>query len=241
MIMTSIDTIITEDIKICQPVKGFRFSTDAVYLSWFVRSSPSQHLIDIGSGSGVISAILAKMGKAGRIDAVEMQEEMAQCLTKTISLSNIQNTVSLLIKDIREYRPDFQYDGAVCNPPYRDPSSGHVSKNPTELNARFATTMKADDVFAFCRSFLKFGSPLFMSYDADMMPVLFESAFRHGFEAKRLIPVCPDINMKPKIILMEFRKGGKRELSFEAPLYQKINGEDSETHKKIIGGQWNDF
>lgn len=236
---TTIDTIINDSIKICQPKKGFRFSIDAVYLSWFTKTTKEQRFIDIGSGSGIISALMVKLNKILQIDALEMQEIMNDCLEKTLMLSYLHNNVSILKYNIKEYKPSFQYDGAVCNPPYRDPNSGHVPKDETERNARFTSTMCADDIFAFCRSYLKFGAGLFMSYDADMMPALFESAFKHGFEAKRLMPVCPDINVKPKIILIEFRKGGKRELSFEAPLYQKINGAESEINKKILAGEWN--
>jgi tRNA1Val (adenine37-N6)-methyltransferase len=234
----TIDTIISEDLLICQPKNGFRFGVDSVYLAWFSQLAGNKTIIDIGSGSGVISALLAKLKGIKRIDAVEMQPVMFKCLEQTIEVCQIQNNVKLLNTDLRSYRPDFQYDGAVCNPPYRDPASGHVPEDITELNARFTTTLTADDIFSFCRSFLKFGSPLFLSYDADMMPVLFESANKFGFEAKRLMPVCPDINVKPKVILMEFRKGGRRELSFEAPLYQKINGEPSPMHKKIFTGEW---
>ena len=236
--MSTINSLIFNDLLVCQPDSGFRFTSDSVYLSWFTRSFINKKYIDIGSGSGVISALLVRLKRAGVIDAIEMQNEMIKCLRETLSLSNIHNSVSVIEGDIRTYRPDFQYDGAVCNPPYRDPSSGHLPEDETGLNARFTTTMKAEDVFSFCRSFLKFGSPLYMSYDADMMPVLFEAAFRYGFEAKRLMPVCPDVHIKPKIILIEFRKGGKRELSFEPPLFIKINGQETELHKKIFNGDW---
>lgn len=232
------DTIISDRIKICQPEKGFRFSSDAVYLSWFVKSIGVKRIVDIGSGSGVIAAILSIVRNIKHIDAVEMQESMFDCLIDTVQKSQLEKTVFPIKTDIREFRPKYQYDAAVCNPPYRDPSSGHLPKDETELNARFTTTMRPDDIFSFARSYLKFGAGLFMSYDADMMPMLFESAFKFGFEAKRLMPVCPDINMKPKIILIEFRKGGGRELSFDAPLYQKINGVQSPMAAKILSGEW---
>lgn len=238
MFENTVDPIIKGDIQIFQPKNGFRFGVDSVYLAWFSQVSVNKRIIDIGSGSGVISALLAKLKNVKSIDALEMQPIMFNCLQRTVDVCQIQNNVKLLNLDIRSYRPDFQYDGAVCNPPYRDPSSGRVPEDETELNARFTTTMTADDIFSFCRSFLKFGAPLFLSYDADMMPVLFESAHKYNFEAKRLMPVCPDVNIKPKVILMEFRKGAKRELSFESPLYQKINGEPSPLHNKIFSGEW---
>ncbi|WP_415238555.1 tRNA1(Val) (adenine(37)-N6)-methyltransferase [Seleniivibrio woodruffii] len=232
------DSIIKPEILICQPADGFRFGVDSVYLAWFAQVSGKKRIIDIGSGSGVISALLAGLKRVGQIDAAEMQAPMFSCLERTVEQCGLGHIIKPLNVDIRTYRPDFQYDAAVCNPPYRDPSSGKVPQDETELNARFTTTMNADHLFSFCRSFLKFGASLFLSYDADMMPALFDAGFRYGFEAKRLMAVCPDINIKPKVVLMEFRKGGKRELSFEPPLFQKINGEPSPLHTKIFTGEW---
>jgi len=230
--------MITENIRICQPEKGFRFSVDSVYLAWFVRFKKKTSVLDIGSGSGVIAALLSGLRGFDNVTALEYQEKMFNCLLATVNESRLEEKIRPVQADIRTYRPDSEFDIAVCNPPYRDPSTGRVPADVTELNARFTTTMKAEDVFCFCKSYLKNAGSLYLSYDADMMPDLFEASGDYGFEAKRLMPVCPDIGVKPKIILMEFRKNVGREMIFEAPLYQKINGEPSETDRKIMTGQW---
>lgn len=232
------NSIVREDIKICQPEKGFRFSSDSVYLAWFVRYRKGMRVIDIGSGSGVISALLCRMRGFINIDAVEYQNVMFECLCGTVRLCGLENMVNPVHADIKSFRPEKGYDIAVCNPPYRDPSTGRVPSDETELNARFTTTMSADDVFCFCRSYLNNSGSLYLSYDADMTADLFHAGFRYGFEPKRLMPVCPDIGVKPKIVLMEFRKNSGREMSFEAPLYQKMNGVQSETDKNIMTGKW---
>jgi len=234
----TINNIVTETIKICQPDKGFRFSVDSVYLAWFVIYRKNSAVIDIGSGSGIVSALLSGVNKFNNILALEKQDRMFECLQKTITESNIEEYVTPVHDDVKSYRPDSVFDIAVCNPPYRDPSTGRVPCDETELNARFTTTMKAEDVFRFCKSFLKNTGSLYLSYDADMMPDLFDASKDFGFEAKRLMPVCPDIGVKPKIILMEFRKNVGREMIFESPLYQKINGVQSDMDRKIMTGQW---
>jgi len=232
-------TIVDSDILISQPEKGFRFSVDSVYLSWFVCYKKNRKVLDIGSGSGVIAALLAKKRGFENITALEMQDKMAECLKETVIHSEIEDIVKVVQADIKEYRPDGEYDIAVCNPPYRDASTGRVPADETELNARFTNTMCADDVFRFCKSYLKNSGSLYLSYDADLMQDLFESAVKHGFEAKRLMPVCPDIYKRPKIILIEFRKNTGREMIFESPLYQEINGKQSEQDKRIMTGDWN--
>jgi len=232
------DDIVKENIIVCQPEKGFRFSIDSVYLSWFVKYKKKSNLIDIGSGSGVISALLAVVRGFESIDAVEYQPVMFECLKNTVEACELKDRINPVCCDIQSFRPEKTYDIAVCNPPYRDPSAGRISCDETELNARFTSTMNVENVFCFCKSFLKNSGSLYLSYDADMMPDLFEASKKHGFEAKRLMPICPDIGFRPKIILMEFRKNVGREMVFEAPLYLKINGKQSEMDKKIMTGQW---
>lgn len=231
------NSIIREDILVCQPEKGFRFSTDSVYLAWFVKYRKDCRVIDIGAGSGIISALLSRIKGFENIDSVEKQDGMFGCLTRTAGLCGGINPVQA---DIRDYRPDKKYDIAVSNPPYRKAGTGRLPADAEELNARFTSTMCADDVFSFCRSFLNNSGSLYLSYDADMTADLFEAGQKYGFEAKRLLPVCPDTGAKPKLVLMEFRKNTGREMSFEAPVYLKINGEQSETDRKIMNGEWFD-
>jgi len=234
----TLNSIVEENIIVCQPEKGFRFSVDSIYLAWFVRYRKNSAVLDIGSGSGVISALLGYMKKFERIDALELQPEMFRCLKETVERSELQNVVSTLCIDINKYNPNRVYDIVVSNPPYRSSASGRVPEDNVELNARFTTTMHVEDVFRFSGSYLKNSGSLYLSYDADLLADLFEAGARYGLEPKKLMPVCPDINVKPKIVLMEFRKNTGREMNFEAPLYQKINGEQSELDEKIMTGKW---
>lgn len=237
--MFSVDSIIREDILVSQPEKGFRFSSDAVYLAWFASACRAGRIVDIGSGSGVIATLLACVAGIKNIDAVEMQDVMYGCLCETVKLCGIDEKVRTFHADIRDFRPEGVYDAAVCNPPYRKPGSGREPHDKTELNARFAATMKISDVFEFCRKYLKNAGSLYLSYDADMLSDLFESAAEQGFEAKRLMPVMADIHVKPKIVLAEFRKNSGREMSFEPPLFLKVKGEPTDMAVKILKGEWN--
>jgi len=236
----SFDTILEEKFCIVQPKHGFRFSSDPVYLSWFIRFRKNAQVVDIGSGSGIISVLLA--GKKGfeNIDAVELQPEMYDCLCKTVRESGMENVINTIQSDIKMYAPEKQYDIAVCNPPYKDPSTGRLSVIQTELNARFTTTMHVRDVFSFCRSRLKNSGSLYLCYDADLIADLFECGLEYGFEPKRLMPVCGDTGMRPKTVLMEFVKNSGRGLVFEPPLLLKINGEPSKLAEKILKGDWDD-
>jgi tRNA1Val (adenine37-N6)-methyltransferase len=231
---TTYNHIVRKDIIICQPEDGFRFGGDALMLADFVRPS-RKRTIDIGSGSGVISALLAKVKGFVSIDAIELQENMFACLSETVRVNNLEGIVKPILCDMRDYRPDFHYDVAVCNPPYRKESTGKIPPTLTERTARFNETMSLENLFGFCRSFLKSGGSLFICIDSDLLTDVFDTARKNRIEPKRMRLVHPDVNTCARTALIEFRRDGKPELLIEPPLIMRINGEYTEEMRRITG------
>ena len=64
----TLDTI--KDVKIIQSKEGYRFSIDAVLLENFITAKPGEKGIELGTGSGIISILLAKRLKSTKITAV---------------------------------------------------------------------------------------------------------------------------------------------------------------------------
>ena len=56
---TSLDKFLGGKIKIFQPLKGYRGGIDAVLLASFVNVYKNSKILDLGSGTGLISFCLA--------------------------------------------------------------------------------------------------------------------------------------------------------------------------------------
>ena len=67
-------TVVNDGIKLIQNPAGLTFGTDALMLAAFVRRAPQSVGAEFGSGSGIISLLLASRGKLKKIYAVENQE-----------------------------------------------------------------------------------------------------------------------------------------------------------------------
>ena len=112
------NSMIFNDITICQlKNNGFRFGCDSPVLAWFTHAKKKWHIADVGSGSGVIAALIARAYNA-KVTAIEMQAEMFECLKQTVSLCNMQDKISVINADIRQMKKEKLYDAVVCNPPY---------------------------------------------------------------------------------------------------------------------------
>ncbi len=231
---TTIDSILKSDIKICQPKNGFRFSVDSIILSRFVNLKKASNILDVGSGSGIISVLIAKLYDFKSIDAVELQPEMFECLKQSIFINKLESVINPINKDIKLFKPEKSYELIICNPPYRKKSSGRICETDLENTARFDDKMSLEDLLIFSRSYLKNLGYLYFSYDADLMAEAIFLAKKYNLEPKRLKLLYPNSESNAKLVFIECRKNSKVELKIESPLIQNISGEESEEFKKYF-------
>ena len=234
--MFSYDSIIFPDLTICQPLEGFRFGIDSVVLAWFASVKTKDQVVDIGAGSGVISALLCRFRSPASVTAVEMQDEMYTCLEKTAELNPYG--IKTVQADIREYKPQKPFTFAVCNPPYRTEGTGYQSANSVKRTACFDNSMTIDDILSFCKSRLKFGSRLALTGDADRLAYFIEKCTTASFEPKRLMFLHPAPDKKAKLFFLESAYGGGSELLVEPPVYQEGNI-FNKNYLKLLQGDWN--
>ena len=73
-----IDDLEFKDLKIIQNKKGFCFGIDAVLLSDFAKNiKKNAKVLDMGTGTGIISILLCGKTNLEKIIGVEVQEEVA--------------------------------------------------------------------------------------------------------------------------------------------------------------------
>ena len=233
---TTIDSIIFPDIKICQPAScGFRFGCDSPLLAWFTRIKKCWRVADAGSGSGVIAALVAKIYGA-EITAIEVQEEMFNCLKETVQLCSLKDKITPVLADIKDYRADKKFDAVICNPPYRKAGTGRVNGDELERNARFSFSMDLNKLVKFCKINLKHGGRLFFCYDADMLTEAISVCRAGNLEPKRMRLLYPSPLKPAKLLLMECVFGGGESILIEPPLFQ--NGTESSEYSDIFAGKW---
>lgn len=235
----SYDSIIRDDIIVCQPKEnGFRFGCDSAILAWFTKSKKNWKIADVGSGSGVISALISKI-YGSHVTAFELQEEMFTCLNKTVELSNISHLVKTVHADIRTLKKENEFfDAVVCNPPYRNINTGKTALTDVENKARFTITMNIEDLAVFSKKFLKHGGKLFFSYDADLLIDALYTCKKHSLEPKRILSMHKNISSKAKIVFVECSLSGGTELKIEPPLFQQGNDLITKTYNDIFSGSW---
>ena len=115
----AIDDLEFNNLKIIQNNDGFKFGIDSILLSDFSKKIKNNSIVlDIGSGSGVISILLSGKTKAKKIIGIEVQKEVADMARRSVILNNLEDKIKIIndnIKNIEKYFQNNFFDVIVTN------------------------------------------------------------------------------------------------------------------------------
>src|SRR3990170_8636173 len=183
----TLDTI--QDVRIIQPKKGHRFTTDSILLARLSTPKKNAKVLELGTGCGIVSIILSKRIPSLRITAVEIQEEMAKLAERNIKLNDMEANISVLNMDIKELSktlPSAHYDYIVTNPPYRPPTSGRTSYDRTKSISNHEFSVTINDIMKVSQHLLKVRGRISIIYIADRLADLFSAMRKYRIEPKEM-------------------------------------------------------
>jgi tRNA1Val (adenine37-N6)-methyltransferase len=123
----TLDTFYRGRIRVLQKRRGYRFSVDAPLLADFVRTRKTDDILDIGTGSGIVSLLLS-LKPFRWATALEIQKGLAELAKRNIALNGLGKRIEVLRTDFRDYHPGRKFDLIVSNPPYIRKATGFLSR-----------------------------------------------------------------------------------------------------------------
>lgn len=76
------------------------------------------NILDIGTGTGLLSLMLAQKNTHAIIDAVEIDTDAAQQAISNINISNFKNSITVYNTPIQNFESNKLYDFIISNPPF---------------------------------------------------------------------------------------------------------------------------
>ena len=145
-----IDDLEYKGLKIIQNKDGFCFGVDSVLLSDFAKNiKRNSKVIDIGTGTGIISLLLCKKTNLSKIYGIEIQEDVAEMATRSIKLNELQDRFEIIntnIKNVFEHLNKHEFDVVVTNPPYKKENTGVKSIDKRQLISRHEVECTLEDI-----------------------------------------------------------------------------------------------
>lgn len=100
---------------------SMKVSTDACLLgAWSSLTSTTNNILDIGTGTGVLSLMLAQKNNFAKIYAVEIELDAFKQASENFSNSIFSNQITCYHQSIQNFAKttDKKYDVIISNPPY---------------------------------------------------------------------------------------------------------------------------
>jgi len=231
--MDKLDYIPKTNIKMIHKNKSYSFGIDSILLLDFAKMKRDKKLVDIGSGSGILSLGASAYYNPQKIYAIEIQKEKADLLIKNLDLNKIKN-IEVINEDLNTVNLGVNnIDYIITNPPYYKINDNIGNKSKEFLISRQEKYLTLENIFNFANKTLKDKGKLFMIHKPErMIDILSKS---NNLKPKRIRFASSTFDKKPQFILIEFVKNAKDGLKIEDPLIIYENGSYSHEVKKING------
>ncbi|MBS6105923.1 methyltransferase [Anaerococcus sp.] len=231
--MTKLDYIPKTNIKMLHVDKSYTFGVDSIILLDFAKMKKNKNLIDIGSGSGILSLGANDYYNLKKVYAIEIQKEKANLLKENLNINDIYN-VEIVNKDLNNVDLGSNLiDYIITNPPYYKITDNIRNKNEEFLISRQEKYLKLENIFDFANKTLKDRGKLFMIHKPERMVEIFNKS--GNLKPKRIRFVQSTYNKKPQFILIEFVKNANDGIKIEDPLIIYENSTYTEEMKRING------
>ncbi len=182
---------------------ALKIGTDAVLLGSWLSMKRSKNILDIGTGCGVISLMLAQRTSAV-IDAIDIHKGSIEDADVNFKNSPWKNRLSAKCISIQEFvrETNKNYDLIVCNPPYfsqslKSPSAlKSLSKHDQTLTQKElidSATKLLDSNGIFC---------VILPYTSGMK--FRETARQEGLFCTKQLTVIPKTGKLPNRVILEF-------------------------------------
>jgi tRNA1Val (adenine37-N6)-methyltransferase len=132
---------------------AMKMGTDAMLLGSLAQPNDAQNILDIGTGTGVLSLMLAQRCPDAIIDAIEIDTAAANCAQRNFTNSSWDYRLSLYNEPLQQYTniDVILYEYIICNPPYFEPSP---TTREDRVNARTTVALTHEDLIYYADKLL---------------------------------------------------------------------------------------
>lgn len=216
-----VDDLQRNHYRIIQDPGRFCFGMDAVLLSGFASVKPGEHVLDLGTGTGIIPILLEAKTKGEHFTGLEIQPESADMAERSVKLNGLTERINIVTGDIKEASSIFgasSFEVVTTNPPYMIGQHGISNPKDAKAIARHEILCDLDDILRESARLLKPQGRFYMVHRPFRLAEIFSKMIEYHIEPKRMKLVYPFVDKEPNMVLIEGLRGGRSRLTVEKPL-----------------------
>ena len=212
-----IDDLQINNLKLIQNKNGFCFGIDSVLLSDFAkRIKNNSKIIDLGTGTGIISILLTAKINPKKIIGVEIQKEIAEMAQRSVLLNSLEDKIMILNEDIKKLDKVLEkegFDAIVTNPPYMKANTGLTNENMVKMISRHEVECNIEDIAKISYKLLRNQGEIYMVHRPDRLVDVMEIFRRYKLEIKELRMVYSKADTQANLVLIKAVKNAREFLN----------------------------
>ncbi|WP_228442185.1 tRNA1(Val) (adenine(37)-N6)-methyltransferase [Chryseobacterium nematophagum] len=126
-----------KQFEIQQSTYVFRVGTDGVLLGALASVQNASKVLEIGTGTGLITLMLAQRNSQADFLGIDINEEAVNLTKTNFNNSRFHLRLSNIFHDFKTFKTDVRFDLIVSNPPYFEESNSDkdkLARQTIELN-----------------------------------------------------------------------------------------------------------
>lgn len=193
-----------------------KVGTDAVLLACMLPKNQQGKILDIGSGSGLISLAIAQNSPKALITAVEIDEIAYLQSIENFQNSNWSERIQAIHSSIQDFAENStaKFDNILCNPPF---FKNNADLSGNRKTARQDVDLSFADLLKSTAAMLRANGKFYCIISADRSAEMIFTAKENGLNLQSETLVRGKKTLKPKRSILAFSKN-----SFEHPKQEEI-------------------
>ena len=185
-----------------------KVGTDGVLLgAWATPSSPPKHILDIGTGTGLIAIMMAQRFEGANIIGIDIDSEAVQ--EGTLNMTNCQwhKRLSCCERSLQNANFNHSFDLIVCNPPYFKNTTTSIDER--RATARHTNSLSLNDIFEKMDTLLSSKGELMIVYPSENFQEIRSNLKSFGLYINEICWVKGNEKSNVKRILLKISKQKK--------------------------------
>lgn len=205
-----------QKFTINQRPEVFRVGTDGVLLGALASVESARNILEVGTGTGLISLMTAQRNKEAEITTIDFNELAADLAQENFAASPFVARLSALKQDFKTFTPNQKFDLIISNPPFFE-----LNSSSKDVVARQQQELTFDDLISKSTSLLLETGRLSVIIPWSAVEEFSVIAERKGLFLLRKVQIFGIENAPAKRAILEFSKTGSELLKEETFVIEK--------------------
>ena len=205
-----------------------KVGTDGLLLGAWAQGG--KHVLDIGTGTGLIALMMAQRFPEAHVDAIDIDADAASQAEDNARRSPFADRVAVRFVSLQEYVAEREYDSIVCNPPFFT----HSLQSPDSKRtlARHSIALPFDDLFRHARRLMSEDGVLSIVVPSDALSQIETAAVMNNLFLVRRCLVRTTRKKPARRLLLSFSQKPSPFHDEEGVIQEAVN-EPSEWYRNL--------